>query len=149
MTLTEKCYSSLCRAEYMPFLVRTRNSVSSVLSILELILDSTYSYDVVTEYRMRTACFIFQWCKFDDDVVSRCTKQEAIDHNYGGHDDDMNMTVKHCTNAYMLVYIRDSELKNVLQEVTEEDIPQEVRLDNNTKKQPPSVSLDSETMCHN
>ncbi|XP_046987971.1 ubiquitin carboxyl-terminal hydrolase 7 [Schistocerca americana] len=67
-----------------------------------------------------------KWCKFDDDVVSRCTKTEAIDNNYGGHDDDMNMTVKHCTNAYMLVYIRDSELKNVLQEVTEEDIPQEL-----------------------
>lgn len=69
---------------------------------------------------------LLQWCKFDDDVVSRCTKQEAIENNYGGHDDDMNMTVKHCTNAYMLVYIRDSELKNVLQEVTEDDIPKEV-----------------------
>lgn len=67
-----------------------------------------------------------RWCKFDDDVVSRCTKQEAVDNNFGGHDDDLNMTVKHCTNAYMLVYIRDSELRNVLQEVAEEDIPQEV-----------------------
>ncbi|XP_075231892.1 ubiquitin-specific protease 7 isoform X3 [Lycorma delicatula] len=67
-----------------------------------------------------------KWCKFDDDVVSRCTKQEAIENNYGGHDDDLNMTVKHCTNAYMLVYIRDSELKNVLQEVGESDIPQEL-----------------------
>ncbi|XP_015588700.1 ubiquitin carboxyl-terminal hydrolase 7 isoform X2 [Cephus cinctus] len=67
-----------------------------------------------------------KWCKFDDDVVSRCTKQEAIEHNYGGQDEDMSMAVKHCTNAYMLVYIRDSELKNVLQEVTEEDIPQEL-----------------------
>lgn len=76
-----------------------------------------------------TVLFVFsfvQWCKFDDDVVSRCSKQEAIENNYGGHDDDLNMTVKHCTNAYMLVYIRDSELQNVLQEVTEEDIPQEV-----------------------
>ncbi|CAH0563456.1 unnamed protein product [Brassicogethes aeneus] len=67
-----------------------------------------------------------KWCKFDDDVVSKCTKQEAIEHNYGGHDEDMNMTVKHCTNAYMLVYIRDSELHNVLQEVTENDIPSEL-----------------------
>lgn len=62
-----------------------------------------------------------KWCKFDDDVVSRCTKQEAIDHNFGGNDDDIG--VKHCTNAYMLVYIRDSELQNVLQNVDESDIP--------------------------
>ena len=50
-----------------------------------------------------------KWCKFDDDVVSRCTKIEAIDHNFGGNEDDV--TVKHCTNAYMLVYIRDSEFQ--------------------------------------
>lgn len=53
-------------------------------------------------------CSSHQWCKFDDDVVSRCTKEEAIEHNYGGHDDDLS--VRHCTNAYMLVYIRESKL---------------------------------------
>lgn len=53
-----------------------------------------------------------QWCKFDDDVVSRCTKEEAIEHNYGGHDDDLS--VRHCTNAYMLVYIRESKLSKRL-----------------------------------
>ncbi|XP_061713292.1 ubiquitin carboxyl-terminal hydrolase 7-like isoform X2 [Cydia pomonella] len=67
-----------------------------------------------------------KWCKFDDDVVSRCTKQEAIEYNYGGHDEDMALTVRHCTNAYMLVYIRDSQLKTVLQEVTQPDIPSEL-----------------------
>lgn len=68
-----------------------------------------------------------KWCKFDDDVVSRCSKEEAIHNNFGGHgDEDVNLTIKHCTNAYMLVYIRDSELKTVLQDVTEEDIPKEL-----------------------
>lgn len=62
-----------------------------------------------------------KWCKFDDDVVSRCTKQEAIDNNYGGHDDDLS--VKHCTNAYMLVYIREQDV-GILQPVGEGDIPE-------------------------
>jgi hypothetical protein len=42
------------------------------------------------------------------------------------------MPIKQCTNAYMLVYIRDSELKNVLQEVTINDIPKEVSIIANT-----------------
>ncbi|WAQ97600.1 UBP7-like protein [Mya arenaria] len=46
-----------------------------------------------------------KYCKFDDDVVSKCTRQEALDRNFGGHDDDIS--VKHCTNAYMLVVTED------------------------------------------
>ncbi|CAG9828572.1 unnamed protein product [Diabrotica balteata] len=67
-----------------------------------------------------------KWCKFDDEVISRYTKQEASEHNFGGHDEDRNMTVKHCTNAYMLVYIRDSQMTKVLQDVTDADIPTEL-----------------------
>ncbi|XP_071796700.1 ubiquitin carboxyl-terminal hydrolase 7-like [Asterias amurensis] len=66
-----------------------------------------------------------KWCKFDDDVVSRCTKQEAIDNNYGGHEDDLS--VRHCTNAYMLVYIRDSCKSDLLLTVTDEDIPETLK----------------------
>lgn len=50
---------------------------------------------------------------------SECSKEEAIKWNYGG-------IFERSTNAYMLVYIRDSEMKNVLQAVTDEDIPCEV-----------------------
>ncbi|XP_022103325.1 ubiquitin carboxyl-terminal hydrolase 7-like [Acanthaster planci] len=66
-----------------------------------------------------------KWCKFDDDVVSRCTKTEAIDNNYGGHEDDLS--VRHCTNAYMLVYMRDSCKADLLQQVTDEDIPETLK----------------------
>lgn len=67
-----------------------------------------------------------KWCKFDDDVVSKCNKAEAIEHNYGGIDDDLSLNAKHCSNAYMLVYIRNSAMQQVLQEIKETDIPSEL-----------------------
>uniref|UniRef100_UPI00358F4AED ubiquitin carboxyl-terminal hydrolase 7 isoform X3 n=1 Tax=Myxine glutinosa TaxID=7769 RepID=UPI00358F4AED len=62
-----------------------------------------------------------KWCKFDDDVVSRCTNKEAIEHNFGGLDDDFS--VRHCTNAYMLVYINENTLDYVLHSTLDSDIP--------------------------
>ena len=66
------------------------------------------------------------WCKFDDDVVSAVPKTAAIDQNYGGTEDDFMLNVRNCTNAYMLVYVRESGMKTILQEVQEEDIPSEL-----------------------
>jgi len=66
-----------------------------------------------------------RWCKFDDDVVSKCTKKEAIDHNFGGEGEEM-MTARHCTNAYMLVYIQQSRLEEILGSVTQADIPEAI-----------------------
>eukprot|EP00095_Tigriopus_kingsejongensis_P009858 maker-scaffold853_size88743-snap-gene-0.13 protein:Tk09858 transcript:maker-scaffold853_size88743-snap-gene-0.13-mRNA-1 annotation:"ubiquitin carboxyl-terminal hydrolase 7" len=62
-----------------------------------------------------------KWCKFDDDVVSRCTEKEAIHNNFGGLDDDVS--TRQSTNAYMLVYIRKSTMTEILCDVTEPDIP--------------------------
>ena len=66
------------------------------------------------------------WCKFDDDVVSPVQKTAAVDQNYGGTEDDFMLNVRNCTNAYMLVYVRDAAIKTILQEVQEEDIPTEL-----------------------
>ncbi|CRK86286.1 CLUMA_CG000165, isoform A [Clunio marinus] len=74
------------------------------------------------------------WCKFDDDVVSAVPKAAAIDQNYGGTEDDFMLNVRNCTNAYMLVYVRESAMKTILQEVTEEDIPSELNEKLNEEK---------------
>jgi len=61
------------------------------------------------------ACMLIcacQWFKFDDDVVSRCKKNEAIEQNFGGTDDDIS--IRQSTNAYMLVYIRQSHISTSL-----------------------------------
>ncbi|XP_066936124.1 ubiquitin carboxyl-terminal hydrolase 7-like [Clytia hemisphaerica] len=62
-----------------------------------------------------------KWYKFDDDVVSQATKKEAIVNNFGGFEDEI--AIRHCTNAYMLSYIRTDNLKDILQDVNENDIP--------------------------
>ena len=67
---------------------------------------------------------LMQWYKFNDEEVRACTPKEAIDDNYGGDDQredgQPSSTVHNSTNAYMLVYIRNSELRNV-QELQQQD----------------------------
>ncbi|KAL0607524.1 Ubiquitin carboxyl-terminal hydrolase 7 [Plecturocebus cupreus] len=49
--------------------------------------DNHGEHHVVYPYPKRNG----KWCKFDDDVVSGCTKEEAIEHNYGGPDDELSV----------------------------------------------------------
>jgi ubiquitin carboxyl-terminal hydrolase 7 len=62
------------------------------------------------------------WFKFDDEVVSRCTRKDAIMNNFGGTGSE-DLTFRHSSNAYMLVYVRDSCKDEILQEVNRDDIP--------------------------
>lgn len=64
-----------------------------------------------------------KWCKFDDDVVARCTKKEAFNGSFGGRDDE-SFIGRHSTNAYMLVYIRESKLSEVLCPISDNDVPE-------------------------
>lgn len=71
-----------------------------------------------------------KWFKFDDDRVVPVTTKEVFEDNFGGEYASANprtlpayKNIKKFTNAYMLVYIKESDIKEILRPVTEEDIP--------------------------
>ncbi|TPX31523.1 hypothetical protein SmJEL517_g05139 [Synchytrium microbalum] len=73
-----------------------------------------------------------KWYKFDDDRVVPVQQKEVLDENYGGESGPTrtggnNRMLKRLTNAYMLVYIREQNLDEMLSEVTENDIPSHLR----------------------
>ena len=73
-----------------------------------------------------------RWFKFDDDRVTPVTDKEVLEDNYGGdmlnglvpqHQRTQARTLKKFTNAYMLVYIRETDLDTVLEPFKEADTP--------------------------
>ncbi|RIB20287.1 ICP0-binding domain of ubiquitin-specific protease 7-domain-containing protein [Gigaspora rosea] len=66
-----------------------------------------------------------KWFKFDnDDIVTPTTDKEVFEDNYGGK--DYNNT-KRFRNAYMLMYIRESDIDLVLSPVLVQDIPKHLQ----------------------
>ena len=73
-----------------------------------------------------------RWLKFDDDRVTPVTDREVLEENYGGEalnglvtpaQRNQVRSMKRFTNAYMLVYIRESAIDDVLAPFKEEDTP--------------------------
>ncbi|KAI8977181.1 hypothetical protein BDF20DRAFT_906363 [Mycotypha africana] len=71
-----------------------------------------------------------KWFKFDDDRVIPATLKEVLEENYGGEQQGLagirpnnNRLMHRFTNAYMLVYIRESMINEILAPVTKADIP--------------------------
>lgn len=75
-----------------------------------------------------------RWLKYDDDRVTPVTDKEVLEENYGGEAlngavppgqqrNQARNAVKRFTNAYMLVYIRESRIDEILKPFAEEDTP--------------------------
>jgi ubiquitin carboxyl-terminal hydrolase 7 len=73
-----------------------------------------------------------RWLKYDDDRVTPVTDREVLEENYGGEMSNGLVSnqarnqvrqLKRFTNAYMLVYIRESAIDDVLPPFTEKDTP--------------------------
>ncbi|CAG8488525.1 10217_t:CDS:10 [Acaulospora colombiana] len=77
-----------------------------------------------------------KWLKFDDDRVTPVTEKEVLEDNYGGEVPNSSplpairpggRNLKRFTNAYMLVYIRESDVDEILSPVLPEEIPDHLR----------------------
>ncbi|KAL9551745.1 hypothetical protein MBANPS3_004101 [Mucor bainieri] len=65
-----------------------------------------------------------QWFKFNDERVTPATLDEVFEANFGGQSlHEQASSDNRETNAYMLVYMRDSSQSQILAPVTMEDIP--------------------------
>jgi hypothetical protein len=101
-------------------------------SIYKLHSVMVHSVDVIGEHYyayIRPKCTGDQWFKFDDYRVSAATPQQAIDSNFGVTPSraQANVGFKRCSNAYMLVYVRESDLPKVCKDVPLESVPLALR----------------------
>jgi ubiquitin carboxyl-terminal hydrolase 7 len=72
-----------------------------------------------------------RWFKFDDDKVFKVDSYTAINENYGGFlinnkhfiKTSNQINIENNTSAYMLVYIRKTEINNILNKINEDEIP--------------------------
>jgi len=75
--------------------------------------------------------------KYDDDKVTKATRREVLEENFGGAFPTLNGLLRSPTvqkkpilrpnSAYMLVYIRQSRLDKILTPVSQADTPQHLR----------------------
>ncbi|KAF8398022.1 hypothetical protein HHK36_016948 [Tetracentron sinense] len=78
-----------------------------------------------------------QWFKFDDEQVTKEDMTRALEEQYGGEEElpqsFTNTPFKFikCLNAYMLVYIRESEKEKIIYKVDEKDIDEHLRVARN------------------
>jgi ubiquitin carboxyl-terminal hydrolase 7 len=76
---------------------------------------------------IRPKCTGDEWFKFDDDRVSVATPDQAIDSNFGVTPSQATVGFKRCSNAYMLVYVREADLPVVCKDVPLESVPLALR----------------------
>jgi ubiquitin carboxyl-terminal hydrolase 7 len=77
------------------------------------------------------------WLKWDDDRVTHVIDREVLEDNYGGEllngvdhlgvKPQNRVAAKRFTNAYMLVYIREKLAPEILEPITDADVPPHLR----------------------
>ncbi|GAQ84171.1 Ubiquitin carboxyl-terminal hydrolase [Klebsormidium nitens] len=77
-----------------------------------------------------------QWFKFDDERVTKESAKKAVEEQYGGEEElpshglgnPPSFKFTKFSNAYMLVYIRVSDIENIMCDVTKDDVAEHLQL---------------------
>jgi len=68
-----------------------------------------------------------QWYKFDDEKVMKVDERVAIEQQFGSSDSLGRGGISRGSNAYMLVYVRESDWPKVFCEASERDLPEHLQ----------------------
>lgn len=74
-----------------------------------------------------------QWLKFNDDMVTKCSLKQAVDLNYGN-----NIATP---NAYILVYVKNSCIAQVLRDIPMDDVVSVDLIKNEMSKEIAAISF--------
>ncbi|RUS35112.1 hypothetical protein BC938DRAFT_475759, partial [Jimgerdemannia flammicorona] len=70
-----------------------------------------------------------KWFKYDDERVTPVTNREVFEENYGGEAPNAEVEAnKSFTSAYALVYIRESDVDEMLASMSPGDIPPHITM---------------------
>lgn len=78
-----------------------------------------------------------QWLKFNDDIVEKAYEYQVYNSNFGGTYTDAKYNkntkkieeniIKNITTAYMLIYLREDSINDLLNDVHDKEIPNRLR----------------------
>lgn len=78
-----------------------------------------------------------QWLKFNDDIVEKAYEYQVYNSNFGGTYTDAKYNkntkkieeniIKNITTAYMLIYLREDSINDLLNDVHDQEIPNRLR----------------------
>ena len=119
-----------------PYLSETADKTESYIYQLHGVLVHSGDFNAGHYYAFIKPTADGHFYKFDDDRVTRATIKESLEENFGGdyaskangnlpvrNPYTRTLSTKRSMSAYMLVYIRKSRARSVLQDVTEAETP--------------------------
>ncbi|RUP51143.1 hypothetical protein BC936DRAFT_149693 [Jimgerdemannia flammicorona] len=89
-----------------------------------------------------------KWFKYDDERVTPVTNREVFEENYGGEAPNAEVEAnKSFTSAYALVYIRESDVDEMLASMSPGDIPPHIKTHLDEEKEQNKMHLTAKVSC--